>query len=117
MFIVTYEFVGNKAKGRISKRVFQENRALQIFRKTNISSPPITHESAKSRGLRVYVLACLVCLRAYVFGVLCLHACYDACLACLALAYSRFCLIIYFVCMNQGFAIKRKVASLNVQSP
>ena len=29
-------FVGNKAEGRISKRVFQENKARQIFRKTNI---------------------------------------------------------------------------------
>ena len=33
------EFVGNKVKGRISKRVFQENKARQIFRKTNISYP------------------------------------------------------------------------------
>ena len=33
------QFVGNKAKGRISKRVFQENKACQIFRKTNISYP------------------------------------------------------------------------------
>ena len=32
-------FVGNKAKGRISKRVFQENKTRQIFRKTNISYP------------------------------------------------------------------------------
>ena len=32
---------GDKAKGRISKRVFQENRARQIFRKTNISYPLI----------------------------------------------------------------------------
>ena len=32
-------FVGNKTKGRISKRVFQENKARQIFRKTNISYP------------------------------------------------------------------------------
>ena len=31
------QLVGNKAKGRISKRVFQENNARQIFRKTNIS--------------------------------------------------------------------------------
>ena len=31
------ELVGNKAKGRISERVFQENKAHQIFRKTNIS--------------------------------------------------------------------------------
>ena len=29
--------VGNKAKGRISKRVFQESKARQNFRKTNIS--------------------------------------------------------------------------------
>ena len=34
-------FVGNKAKGRISKRVLQENKARQIFRKTNISYPLI----------------------------------------------------------------------------
>ena len=26
-------FVGNKAKGRISKQLFQENKARQIFRK------------------------------------------------------------------------------------
>ena len=30
-------FIGNKAEGRISKRVFQENKAGQFFRKTNIS--------------------------------------------------------------------------------
>ena len=29
------EFVGNKAKGRITKWVFQENKARQNFRKTN----------------------------------------------------------------------------------
>ena len=33
--------VGNKVKGRISKRVFQENKARQIFRETNISYPLI----------------------------------------------------------------------------
>ena len=33
--------VGNKAKGRISKRVFQEKKARQIFRKTNISYLPV----------------------------------------------------------------------------
>ena len=32
---------GNKAKGRISKRVLQEYRACQIFRKTNIFYPLI----------------------------------------------------------------------------
>ena len=30
----------NKAKGRISKRVLQENKVLQIFRETNIIYPP-----------------------------------------------------------------------------
>ena len=35
------EIVGNKAKGRILKRVFQENKARQIFRKTNSSYPLI----------------------------------------------------------------------------
>ena len=34
-------FAGNKAKGRISKRAFQENKAPQIFQKTNISYPLI----------------------------------------------------------------------------
>ena len=33
--------VGNKAKGRISKRVFQERKAHQNSRKTNISYPQI----------------------------------------------------------------------------
>ena len=31
--------VGNKVKGQISKRVFQENKARQIFRKTDIFTP------------------------------------------------------------------------------
>ena len=30
-------FVGNKVKGRISKRRYQENKARQFFRKNNIS--------------------------------------------------------------------------------
>ena len=34
-------FDGNKAKGRISKRVFQENKARKIYQKTNISYPLI----------------------------------------------------------------------------
>ena len=32
-----FQFVGNKAKGQLSRRVFQENRVRQIFQKTNIS--------------------------------------------------------------------------------
>ena len=41
MFTSTSIFVGNIANGRISKRVFQENKSRQIFRKTNISYPLI----------------------------------------------------------------------------
>ena len=33
------QFVGNKAKGQISKWVLQENKTYQIFRKTNITYP------------------------------------------------------------------------------
>ena len=39
--ILDVEIVRNKAKGRISKRVFQESKARQNFRKTNISYPQI----------------------------------------------------------------------------
>ena len=31
--------IGKKVEERISKRVFQENKALQIFRKTKIFTP------------------------------------------------------------------------------
>ena len=40
-YLYSTYFVGNKVKGRISKLVFQENKARQIFRKTNISYPQI----------------------------------------------------------------------------
>ena len=36
-----YHFASNKAKEQISKQVFQENKAREIFRKTNISYPLI----------------------------------------------------------------------------
>ena len=35
------ELVGNKAKGRMSKRVFQENKERHIFQKADISYPVI----------------------------------------------------------------------------
>ena len=37
------QIVGNKAKGRISKRMFQENKARRIFRKKEHLLPPDTH--------------------------------------------------------------------------
>ena len=46
------EFVGNEAKGRISKRVFQENKARQISRKTNISYPLIHNHTCAYQGVR-----------------------------------------------------------------
>ena len=47
-----YYIVGNKAKGRISKRVFHENKASQIFRKTNISYPLIRTHTCTYQGVR-----------------------------------------------------------------
>ena len=45
-------FVGNKAKGRISKRKFQENKARQIFSKTNISYPLMHTRTCAYQGVR-----------------------------------------------------------------
>ena len=44
--------VGNKAKGRISKRAFQENKSHQIFRKTNISYPVTRTRTCADQGVR-----------------------------------------------------------------
>ena len=41
-------YVGNEVKRLISKRVFQENKARQIFQKTNISKPLIRTRTMKS---------------------------------------------------------------------
>ena len=46
--------VGNKAKRRISKRAFQENKAHQIFRKTNSYYPWYAH--VRYRLSRIYPL-------------------------------------------------------------
>ena len=60
-------FVGNKEKGRILKRVFQENKACQIFRKTNISYPLIFTRTCEYQGIRNVCisenLACFVFLK------------------------------------------------------
>ena len=37
--LLDIHFVGKKAKGPISKRVLQENKACQLFRKANILTP------------------------------------------------------------------------------
>ena len=60
-------FVGNKAKGRISKRVFQESKARQNFRKTNISYPLIRTRTCAYQGVRNVcfseILACFAFLK------------------------------------------------------
>ena len=48
-------FAGNKAKERISKRVFQENKARQIFRKTNIFLLSDTHTRFTYQGVKIFV--------------------------------------------------------------
>ena len=59
--------VGDKAKGRISKRVFQENKARQIFLKTNISYHLISTRKSARQGIRNVRfsenLACFVFLK------------------------------------------------------
>ena len=44
--------VGSKAKARISKRVLQENKARQFFRKTIVSYPLILTHAYAYHGLR-----------------------------------------------------------------
>ena len=62
---IIWYFVGNKAKWWISKRVFQENKARQIFRKTNISYPLIRTRAYQGiRNVRFSEnLACFVFLK------------------------------------------------------
>ena len=59
------EIVGNKANGRNSKQVFQENKALQIFQKMNTSYPLIrTHTYQGLRNVHFSEnLACFVFLK------------------------------------------------------
>ena len=54
--ILLVYFFGNKEKGRISKRVFQENKARQIFRKTNISNPIVRKRTHYQCSISLYSL-------------------------------------------------------------
>ena len=49
------QIVGKKAEGRISKRVFQENKARQIFPKTNIFYPQIHTRTCAYQGVKMLV--------------------------------------------------------------
>ena len=46
---LTQHFVGNKVKGGIWKRVFQENKARHIFHKNEQFLPPDTHTHVRVR--------------------------------------------------------------------
>ena len=60
--VIRRDCVGNKAKGRISKRVFQESKARQIFWKTNISYPLCAYQGV--RNIRFSeIVACFVFLK------------------------------------------------------
>ena len=67
-----WNHIAGKAKGRISKRVLQENKALQIFRKTDISYPLIRTRTYAYQGVRNISfsenLACYVFLKLPVWG-------------------------------------------------
>ena len=73
-YAVVGKFVGNKAKRRISKRVFPENKACQIFRKTNISYPLIRTCTRTYQGVRNFHfsenLVCFVLLKTIRFFAL-----------------------------------------------
>ena len=56
--------------------------------------------------LRVSCACVLACLVRFCTHVLNLRACYDACLACSALAYERFCLIIVFTIKGKVLQLK-----------
>ena len=62
LFVI--QVIGNEAKRRISKRVFQESKARQNFRKTNISYPLIRTRTCAYQGIRN------VCF-SEIFSVLC----------------------------------------------
>ena len=49
---VQREFVRNKAKGRISKRLLQKTKHVKLSEKTNISYPPDTYTYKCVPGLR-----------------------------------------------------------------
>ena len=61
------QVVGNKAKGRTSKRVFQERKARQNFRKTNIAYLLIRTRACTYQGVRNVcfseILACFAFLK------------------------------------------------------
>ena len=52
LFITRQLLVGKKVKGQIWKSVLQENKACQIFRKTNISYPLIRKCTCAFQGVR-----------------------------------------------------------------
>ena len=50
--LIALHIVGNKAKGRNSKWVLEENKARQIIQKTTTSYPPDTHTHMRYQEVR-----------------------------------------------------------------
>ena len=97
------KFVGNKAKGRISKRVFQESKARQNFRKNKHFLPPDTHTYVCVSGGKK-------CLFFGNFGVLCF----------LETPVLRFALLPYYrriMCLEENMQRKQwDLQSLNLKT-
>ena len=66
IFYFKVQVVGNKTKGGILKQMFKENKARQIFRKTNISYPLIRTRTSAYQGVKNVCfsknLACFILL-------------------------------------------------------
>ena len=82
------QFVGSKTKGRISKRVLQENKARQIVQKTKAFYPLIRASRCAYEGVRD-------CFFSRKFGVLCFLV--KSVLTFALLPYCRQILRLYFL--------------------
>ena len=71
--LLTVDFVVNKTKGRISKRVLQEKKSRQIFQKTNISYPLVRTRTqvcvsgGKKCSFFIKFLVCFLCFLVTLF--------------------------------------------------
>ena len=76
-----WQNVSNKAKGQISERVLQENKARQIFRKMNISYTPIhIRACCVSRGTKCscfFFFFCNTSFEIHPFALLPTKTCLD----------------------------------------
>ena len=65
-----HQFFGNKAEGRILKRVLQESKARQIFQNINISYPLVSRRTCVSGGNKCSLFGKFGVLRSFETPVL-----------------------------------------------